>query len=54
MSVSVVLKNICPSIGEGPHWDEKCQSLLYIDINNGEIHNYETSTGRDSKITLGT
>ena len=53
MSVSVLLKNVCPSIGEGPHWEEKSQSLLFIDINSGELHKYDTKSNEDSKITLG-
>ena len=53
MSVSVLARNSCPSLGEGPHWDEKTQNLLYIDIESGAIHKYDIRTGEDNNINLG-
>ena len=52
MSVSVAVK-ASYECGEGPHWEEKSQSLLYVDIIAGEIHRWNSVTGEDSKVTLG-
>ena len=45
--VEVALKNSCGSIGEGPHWDDASQLLLYVDINNLDVHRYNPTTGED-------
>ena len=45
--VEVVLKNACGSVGEGPHWDDASQSLLFVDIKNLDVHRYNTTTGED-------
>lgn len=45
--VEVALKNACGSIGEGPHWDDVTQSLLFVDIKNLDVHRYNTLTGED-------
>ena len=45
--VEVALKNSCGSIGEGPHWDDASQSLLYVDIKNLDVHRYNPTTGED-------
>jgi len=45
--VEVALKNSCGSVGEGPHWDDASQSLLYVDIKNLDVHRYNTATGED-------
>lgn len=54
MSVEVVVKNSCQSIGEGPHWDDRTNSLLYVDILSNDIHRWSPDTGNDEKIHLGT
>lgn len=40
-------------LGEGPHWDEARQELLYIDAFVGDVHRYEAATKRHHKINLG-
>ena len=39
--------------GEGPHWVEKDQSLLLVDIPAGYIYRYFSETGRIQKLKLG-
>ena len=41
MSVSVVCKNTCTTVGEGPHWDAKTQRLIYVDVLSGDVHIYD-------------
>ena len=52
MSVSVLAHKTCSGIGEGPHWDEKSQSLFYVDISSKEIHKFNTHTSTDVKVNL--
>ena len=53
MSVSVVIKNAARSVGEGPHWDDVTQTLLYVDIACNDIHRWDPVTDKDEKIHLG-
>ena len=41
MSVSVICKNTCSTVGEGPHWDGKTQRLIYVDVLSGDVHIYD-------------
>lgn len=41
-------------LGEGPHWVEERQHLIYVDIPGKIIHRYVPSTGADYKIKMGT
>ncbi|CAG5126286.1 unnamed protein product [Candidula unifasciata] len=50
--IEVAVKNCCPSIGEGPHWDVKSESLYFVDITTGGIHRWDSKTGQESKINL--
>lgn len=50
--IEVAVKNCCPSIGEGPHWDVATQSLLYVDIISGGVHRWDSNTGIEEKINL--
>ncbi|XP_014785746.1 regucalcin [Octopus bimaculoides] len=58
MSVSVVLKNPCQKTGEGPHWEESTKSLLFVDIEPGGIHkwnsvdNTHTKFNTDGKVSF--
>lgn len=54
MSVEEVIKNSCESIGEGPHWDDRTNTLLYVDILSNDVHRWNPDTGNDEKIHLGT
>jgi len=53
MSVSVVAKHTCKTTGEGPFWEEKSNSLVYVDIMAGDVHKWNSVTGEDSKLELG-
>lgn len=53
MDVSVVLKNVAMTTGEGPHWDDRCQSLYHVDINRGDVHKWDSITGEDTKVHIG-
>lgn len=52
MSLSVIVKNVA-NTGEGPHWDERTKSLYYIDISAGNVHQWNSLTGKDSSVHLG-
>lgn len=39
-------------LGEGPHWVEERQDLLYVDIPGQTVHRYVPSTGRDYKLKM--
>ena len=53
MSVSVLVKNSCQAVGEGPHWEESKQRLLYVDIHVGDLHVYDPATEQDTKMHFG-
>ena len=53
MSVSTVVKNACSGLGEGPHWEESTKSLLYVDINAGDVHRWNSVTGLDEVRHFG-
>ncbi|XP_071118786.1 regucalcin-like [Haliotis cracherodii] len=50
--VETVLKNVATTVGEGPHWDDATQTLLFIDIDNGKIFRYNPATGTNDMIQL--
>ncbi|XP_046563962.1 regucalcin-like isoform X2 [Haliotis rubra] len=50
--VETVLKEPVSTIGEGPHWDDATQTLLFVDIMKGDVHRYDPVTGKDDVITL--
>ncbi|XP_017785379.1 PREDICTED: regucalcin-like [Nicrophorus vespilloides] len=39
-------------LGEGPHWDQRTQSLYYVDIIGKTIHKYTPATEKHSKAQL--
>ncbi|XP_013399374.1 regucalcin [Lingula anatina] len=51
-TVSVALKNAAKTIGEGPHWDDKNQTLYYVDILSGVVASWKPATGEESQIKL--
>jgi len=53
MSVSVVAKNTCQTIGEGPYWEEVTKSLVYVDLTQGDVHRWSSVTNDDVSIHLG-
>ena len=44
MSVETVVKCATPTIGEGPHWDNATQSLLWIDMIDGILFKWNSRT----------
>jgi len=53
MSVSVVAKNTCFTYGEGPYWEEATNSLVYVDIRQGDVHRWNSVTNEDTLLHLG-
>ena len=51
--IECVLKNVCQTTGEGPHWDVASQSLYYVDIVAGGVHRWNSVTGEQKKVNLG-
>lgn len=45
--VEMLIERSCISIGEGPHWNERDRTLLYVDINDGSVHRWNSTTGKD-------
>lgn len=39
-------------LGEGPHWVEKRQDLVYVDIPGQAVHRYVPSIRKDYKIQM--
>lgn len=54
MSVECVIQNAAKTVGEGPHWDDVTNTLLYVDIYVNAIHRYDPDSGKDERIVLGT
>ena len=52
MSVSVAIK-ASYYLGEGPHWDDVSQKLLYVDSLDNDIHRWDPVTGECDKIRIG-
>lgn len=44
--VEVALK-VKANLGECPRWDEKAQLLYWLDINAGQLHRFDPTTGSD-------
>ncbi|XP_060518780.1 regucalcin-like [Cylas formicarius] len=40
-------------LGEGPHWDEKSQSLYFVDILGNTIHKYHPATKKHTQANIG-
>lgn len=53
MSVEVLLKNITMGTGEGPHWEESTQSLLFIDVVTQYVRRWDYATKEVQEIKLG-
>ncbi|XP_062599704.1 regucalcin-like [Saccostrea cucullata] len=52
MAVECVIKNASKTVGEGPHWDDMTNTLLYVDIQENTIHRYNPETSVGDKIIL--
>ena len=55
MSDNISIKAIGPAsqLGEGPHWQQEYQALVYVDIESAKIHRYFTNTGRHQQLAVG-
>lgn len=40
-------------LGEGPHWVESRQELVYVDVPGKAVHRYVPSTGADYSFPTG-
>lgn len=40
------------SLGEGPAWDESRELLIWVDITNRRVHQWNPATGRDEVIAV--
>jgi sugar lactone lactonase YvrE len=52
VEVEVVLEAHA-SVGEGPTWDERTNTLVWVDIMGHAVHVYDPATGRDRVIDVG-
>ena len=41
-----VVKEGCSELGEGPHWDEKTQRIVWVDILGHSVHLLDPLTGK--------
>ena len=53
MSVETLLKNITSVCGEGPHWDDASQSLLFVEICDGIIFRWDSNSGKYESYKFG-
>ncbi|XP_064652158.1 regucalcin-like [Lineus longissimus] len=54
VEVETVIKNAVPGLGEGPFWEEKTQSLLFVDLTGGIVHRWHSKTNQMEKVSFGT
>lgn len=48
-----VVAEVHADVGEGPHWDEQSQTLLFVDVSAGAVFRYDPSLGTTSSFTTG-
>ena len=53
MSVETLLKCITPTTGEGPHWDNNSQTLIFVDIAGGIVFRWDSKTGKLEQHKFG-
>ncbi|XP_060077493.1 regucalcin-like [Ylistrum balloti] len=51
MSVEVLIPNVTGT-GEGPHWEDGTQSLLFVDITEQNVYRWDSLTGNVDKVHL--
>ena len=51
MKIELVCDHIC-ELGEGPVWDARGNKICWVDIVNGEIHEYEVKQGKLNSIPV--
>jgi sugar lactone lactonase YvrE len=52
LAVEVVLEPRA-QVGEGPTWDERTGTLVWVDIMGNAVHVYDPATGRDRAVDVG-
>jgi len=52
LQVEVVLQARA-SVGEGPVWDERTNSLVWVDIMNNSVHIFDPASGQDRAVDVG-
>lgn len=52
LQIDVVVKHTC-LLGEGPVWDARCKVIYWIDILNGQIHEYCPEQNIHKTIAVG-
>src|ERR1043166_4276007 len=40
-------------VGEGPTWDERTQTLVWVDIMGNSVHVYDPASGQDRAVDVG-
>jgi sugar lactone lactonase YvrE len=53
VTVEALITKTGNATGEGPHWDERTQTFLYVDIHAHEVHRWSADTRIDEKYTFG-
>ena len=51
--METILERVTPTIGEGPHWDDASQSLIFVDIDDGIIFRWDQKTKNLEKHKFG-
>lgn len=46
MSVETLLECVTPTTGEGPHWEDSSQTLIFVDILDGIAFRWDSKTGK--------
>jgi sugar lactone lactonase YvrE len=52
IEVEVVLEPHA-SVGEGPTWDDRSNTLIWVDIMNNAVHVFDPATGQDRAVDVG-
>ena len=53
MSVELLLEGVATTAGEGPHWDDKTQSLLFVDLRAATVYRWDSISGKLESRKLG-
>ena len=53
MKVETVIKHATSTVGEGPYWEGDSRRLLYVDIVAGDIHRWDSMTGKVETRSFG-